>query len=158
MIWLKRFQICRPFIWSIQWFLIQNFMFIMHPVKQNWIRRLKIGPFDSSFLQHWGQRRPHGEGVGFWGWKNLIKKSNVQLCFLCLMSIFGLFQAYPYTKLANKTPLMTSEFRNFTTSWHTISHTTLYMYNVHHATNKDMKICKTDVWWITSLWITTTNE
>ena len=59
--------------------------------------------------------------------KKINKKIKCPILFLCLMSIFGLFKADPDTKLANKTPLMTSEFRNFTTSWHTISHTTLYM-------------------------------
>ena len=44
------------------------------------------------------------------------------------MSIFGLFQGDPWclpTQNWLKTPLRISQFRNFTMSWHTISHTYL---------------------------------
>ena len=41
-------------------------------------------PSPCGLLHHWGRRRPHGEGVGFWGWKTFwnLKKSSIQLCFM----------------------------------------------------------------------------
>ena len=65
--------------------------------------------------------------LGLWGWKCFLdKKAKYPTLSLCLTSIFGLFYGDPWclpTQNWLKMPLMTSQFMNFTTSWHTISHT-----------------------------------
>ena len=67
--------------------------------------------FFFPLLWHWCPRRPHGKRAGF----SCQKKSNIQLCLYghyCPFLVWGMVSSN-VCKASYRSPLMTSQFRNF---------------------------------------------